>query len=211
MKTIDRLSTSMGVRGNAPNKELALCCLKDPLLLQNLRPALLIYKKEITADAAEVFTEVALQKPELVSPFFNDLFPLLKCKDNRARWEAMHAISAITFLNVELMRPLLPELERLVQEDKSIIVRDYVIEAIGNYSGVSLLCAKEALPYLEKFLSLENGRFAGKCIFAMMQCAVFLPANAQLEKIANNYSLHEKASVQKAARKLLRILTQNNV
>lgn len=156
MSVIDELSTSIGVRGNEPNKAVAKKCLENPEHLKELLPVLCGKDKNISADAAEVMTEVSNVHPELVAPYAKYLVQLMRHKNNRTRWEAMHAIANVAHLQKELIQSLLADLSDIVEKDASIIVRDYAVDAVSGYAGISSATAKEAFPVLLHLLRLHE-------------------------------------------------------
>lgn len=205
MSVIDELSTSIGVRGNEPNKAVAKKCLENPEHLKELLPVLCGKDKNISADAAEVMTEVSNVHPELVAPYAKYLVQLMRHKNNRTRWEAMHAIANVAHLQKELIQSLLADLSDIVEKDASIIVRDYAVDAVSGYAGISSATAKEAFPVLLHLLRLHEERHAGRALEGLMRVIALQPGyKKQVLSIAEEFSLNKKASVAKIGKKLLK-------
>lgn len=199
------LSTSLGVRGNEPNKLVTEKCKKNPKLLNELIPVLNSKNKGLSADAAEVFTELSLTHPQQTAPYAEHLIPLLKNKNNRTRWEAMHTIALVASLRTELIISLLPELEQMIERDGSIIVRDYAVEAIANFAGVNEVNAKTAFPILQRIAPLHDHRHIGRVLEGVLNCGEQSAGlRTEINKIAGSYCDHPKGVVNKTAKKIVK-------
>jgi hypothetical protein len=88
--------------------------------------------------------------------------------------------------------------------DKSVIVRDHAIRALGAYGGTSASAARKAFPHLCEATVLWEGKHAGKALAAMRQLvAADVALAADARKIAQRFAADERASVRAAARRLL--------
>lgn len=205
MSVLDELSTSLGVRGNDPNKAVAQKCLEHPEHLKDLLPVLCGKDKNISADAAEVMTEVSNARPELVAPYAKYLVQLIRHKNNRTRWEAMHAIANVAHLQKELVQGLLPDLLDIVEKDASVIVRDYAVDAVSGFASADASAAKEAFPVLLQMLRAQDERHAGRALEGLIRVIALQPGfKKQVLPIAEEFALHKKASVAKMGKKLLK-------
>ena len=89
--------------------------------------------------------------------------------------------------------------------DKSIIVRDYAIEALGEYGHTGAAAARTAWPYLHEALTLWGGRHAGKVLEAMQKLIVVDAAlRVEVQDMAQGFVDHTSAKVRTAAKRLLR-------
>jgi hypothetical protein len=204
---ISQLSSRVGVRSNEPNKAVALKCIENPKLLKEIASHLKDNDKKLVADCAEVMTEVALTNPSLVAEFTMDLIPLIKNNENRIKWESIHAISLVSPIVPELIFSILPELEDIMHQDNSIIVRDYTSDSIAGYAGTSAEAADNAYPILKKILILWDGRHAARAIEGLINIYKVKPLlKNELEKIADAFIDNPRGVIRKAALKLKKYL-----
>lgn len=205
MSILSQLSSQLGDRTEGSNCLVAEKCLNDPALLKEIAGGLEEKDAALLGDCCEVFTEVSEQQPALVAPFAEKVILLLKHKNTRARWEAMHTMANIPALVPELIQPLLPALTEIIRTDKSIIVRDYAVDVVAHYASVDKLAAELAYPLLKEALSVWEGRHAGHALKGLTNVAVYLPdLHPELRKIAEGYLEHKRKVVAKAAKKLLK-------
>jgi hypothetical protein len=203
MNLISRLSSQSDDRRG--NYSVAAQCIEDPSLIPQIVTALDQSDNKIVIDCAEVLTEIAKVNPVLVSPFGMHIPKILTNKNNRARWEGMHCLAYIANLVPEVVQPLLDEFDEIIRTNESIIVRDYAIDVIGNYSQSSMDAARLAQPILERSLKVWDGRHAGHALTGLTYVAQLLPqTKLHLKEIAQDYLNHPSGVIQKAARKLLK-------
>jgi hypothetical protein len=65
MQIIERLSSQVGDRTAQSNMRVAVECVQNPDYLKEIETGLLSSDVKLIGDCAEVFTEVAKEKPEL--------------------------------------------------------------------------------------------------------------------------------------------------
>lgn len=207
MDDLGPLSSQIGQRSEAANRDAAARCLANPALLDEVAFGLGHKDAALAGDCAEVMTMVAQAAPGLVAPFAEGLVPLLEHKATRVRWEAMHALALVAGRRPEVIGGLLPRLGELISSDGSVIVRDYATEALGNYAGTGPAAAEQALLYLRRALEAAGGKHAGRALDGMAKAVEAAPGLAgELVPLAEQYAGHERGVVRKAARGLLKRL-----
>ncbi len=206
MKTIlSQLSTQKGERSGESNKMVAQECIKSPELLNEINTGLLEKDRKLVADCAEVMTLVSEKSPELVAPFFENLATLIKHKDNRVRWEATHTLAQITTNVPDYIQHIIPEIESIIETDKSVIVRDYCSLIFANYASINRERALEIFPKLKLTLQQWGERHAKQAFMGLMHvCSLAPELNNEINKIAEEYINTKKKTVQSIARKLLK-------
>ena len=179
--------------------------LKRPALLAEIVSGLASADAKLAGDCAEVMTLVAAERPDLVSPHAHALIAQLDHRDTRVRWEAMHALAKIAASVPNRVSLAVPKLAEKIALDKSVIVRDYAIEALGEYGHTGATAARRAWPYLHEALTLWEGRHAGKVLEAMQKLIrVDATLRADVQDIAQGFVDHPSAKVRTAAKRLLR-------
>lgn len=207
MSDLGPLSSQIGQRSEAANREAAGRCLAHPVLLDEVAFGLGHKDAKVVGDSAEVMTMVAQAAPGLAAPFAERLVPLLEHKTARVRWEAMHGLALVAGLRPEVIAGLLPRLGELLAADASVIVRDYATEALGNYAGSGPAAADQALPYLRQALTAAGGKHAGRALDGMAKAVAASPGlSGELVPVAEQYLDHERGVVRKAARGLMKRL-----
>jgi len=205
MSIIAKLSSQSGDRTEASNKRVAGHVLKEPALLAEIAQALASHDAKLAGDCAEVMTIAAAREPAIVAPHANVLIALLDDKDTRVRWEAMHCLAEIAAQVPEKIAPLVRRLDEKIALDKSVIVRDYAILALGEYGGTSPAAAKRVWSNLRRALILWDGKHASKALTAMQKLVAVDPSlKPDAQKIAQGLVDHKRASVRTAAKKLLK-------
>ncbi|MGZ4032461.1 MAG: hypothetical protein ACXVP2_09925 [Tumebacillaceae bacterium] len=205
MNVLDQLSSQTGDRTEESNLRVVEQCLQQPDLLDFIGEGLGSQNAALVGDAAEVLTKVAEQQPELVVPYMETLSSLLDHKTTRVRWESMHALALTAYLQVELIRSLLPQLASILREDKSTIVRDYAIDCLANLTVGDAKTVEHTKPLLIEALSAWEGKHAARVLRAMTQVAKTTPKDSfDLLAIGHQYADHPISSVQKAAKQLIK-------
>ena len=203
MTILDELSSQIGDRTEAANKRVAARVLQEPVLLDEIAHGLASANAKLAGDCGEVMTLVATEKPELVAPFADALIARLDHKNTRVRWEAMHALAEIAALIPDKIARLIPKLVEKIALDKSVIVRDHAIRALGAYGGTSAAAARKAFPHLREATVLWEGKHAGKALAAMQRLVAAdgsLAADAR--KIAQRFTEDRRTSVRKPAQRM---------
>ena len=207
LSVLDRLSSRVGERSSKPNHRVADECVADPSLLAEIAEGLASKNTWLVADCAEVMAETARQGPELVVPYTCALAPLLTHPKPRVRWEATHAMAFVAPLAPDCMREKLPAVQEMIRRDTSTIVRDYAIDAVGNYAGTSVEAAAAAMPVLVEALDLWQGKHAAHALDGMRQVFAADPLREpELRAIGERYRNHSRSVTRRAGRALLRAM-----
>jgi hypothetical protein len=207
MSLLKQLSSQTGDRTEASNRRVVMQCLDDPSLLREITGGLHSQDVRLVADCAEVFAQVAEYHPEWVAPLAGELSVLLNHPHTRVRWEAMHALALVVDFTPLTIQTLLPKLTEILQNDQSVIVRDYATDAIAFYASTGTTAAEAAFPLLVDMLTLWNGKQAAHALHGMEHIADQLPEKRpELHLIAEEYSRADKPVVRKAAKALIKAL-----
>jgi hypothetical protein len=207
MAILQQLSSQTGNRSEQPNRKVAGQCIQHPELLTEIVSGLKSKDVKLIGDCAEVMTFVAETNPELVSNFFNDLHPLIKHKNGRVKWEAMHAISLIAHLIPEHIFSILVELDDILHKEQGVIVRDYATQTICNYGLTSKEAASIAYPIMKEILHTWGERHASRVIDALAKIYVLLPGiKKELLSLVSEYENSSRAIIKKAVTKLNKAL-----
>ncbi|HNT53557.1 MAG TPA: hypothetical protein PKG95_02530 [Anaerolineaceae bacterium] len=203
MSILRQLSSQRNDRTEFSNRRVVVQCLEAPDLLDEIAAGLQSGNAALMGDCAEVMTQVAKQHPEWITPFANILVPLLAHKTARVRWEAMHALALTAGLVPDVIAPVLPTLEDLMQNDPSVIVRDYAVDTVGNYAATGPLAAEAAYPLLVEALSIWKGKHVGHALDGLANVARSFPGlQDELQAIADDFAQNERAVIRKSAKKL---------
>jgi hypothetical protein len=209
MDIISVLASQQKINSNLPNKQAASLCMENPELLKDIAGNLASKDKKLAGDCAEVFTETALLKPELIAEYGELLIPLLSHKETRVRWESMHSLALIAGLKPELILSIIPILNEIIIYDKSVIVRDYAVDAVSAMGGKGRDYAGQALKFLISVLEHTGDRHAGKVLNGLINIYLYLPAmKSDIMKIAGEFKESPKGVVKKAAVKLEKMLNK---
>jgi hypothetical protein len=209
MDIISQLSSQCGDRTDEANRKVAALCLENPRVLVLIMEELSSENPAIIGDCAEVFTKVAEFNPTIVVPFAGALVLLLNHKVTRVRWEAMHAIALTAHLNADAILQLLNIFTTLLHKETSTIVRDYVIDCLGKAASTNEAAAKQVLPILIEAITLWGDKHLARILNAMSLIAAVTPSlGVELVMYGQDYSNHEKGSIQKAAKKLVKIINK---
>lgn len=205
MSIISQLSSQVGDRTEASNRAVAAKCLENPALLTDIHLGLDSGYEDLQGDCAEVMTMVAEERPELVAPYGETLLALLNHKKTRVCWEAMHAVSLIAERIPRAIEAHLPLLRERIRVDRSTIVRDHAVDAIGHYARVGPGEAEQAYPILREALGLWESKHAKQALHGLVNVAMQLPeARAAIRSLAEDFRNHKKGVVRKAAEAILK-------
>jgi len=209
MSILDRLASSFGERRQDANCAVAEECVADPVLLAEIADGLRSSNARLAGDCAEVMTKVAEASPQLVAPFADRLAEMLAHKNGRVRWESMHGFALVSGFVPDRVGGRLEWLCDLIRGDKSVIVRDYAIDAVAGYGGTSPEAAKRAAPILEDATAVWNGKHAARALTGLARAAGVDPEIAATARnAAERFKDHERSSIRKAVRAALRSLNQ---
>jgi len=203
MSVLERLSSAAGDRSEASNKAVAREALDQPDMLDEVAVGLEWNDRKLMGDCAEVFTEVAKQNPALVVPYVDRIAPLISHKNTRVRWESTHALALVASLAPEQVAPLLPDLVAKIEKDKSVIVRDCAVLALGEYGRSGPEAAREVFLHLLRALEMWEGKHAKLVLEAMSKLAEVEPGLAvEVQAAAQGCLNHRRANVRKLAQKI---------
>lgn len=207
MDLLDQLSSAMGTRTQEANERAAAACLacQDSTLIERIASGLTAREVRLIGDCAEVMTKVAEVRPELVAPFAPRLLALLPHRNGRVRWEAAHALALVASRVPDRIAAALPDLAEIIRGDKSVIVRDYLLDAVAGYAGTSARAASEALPILRDGLRLFARKHAARVLRGLVGVRASHPALAdEIHALAEPFRDDPRAGVRKAAAQLVR-------
>lgn len=210
MSILSKLSSQVGDRSEKSNRLVALQCLADPALIEEIAEGLHYQDAPLVGDCAEVMTLVAEEHPEWVVPYAESLKTLLNHKATRVRWEAMHALALTAASAPQVITELLPTLVEKIRADTSVIVRDYATDAVAYYAATSKTAAEMAYPILYEALTLWEGKHAGHALKGLVNVAIAIPElRDELQEVANKFSIEKRAVVRKAAKGLHKALASS--
>jgi hypothetical protein len=190
----------------ASNVQVAGLCIGSPELLTEIAAGLSgLNKPKLVGDCAEVMTKVAEHSPHLIQPYTDKLMPLLTHKVTKIRWESAHALALIAHLISARIIDALPQLQRMLHTDSSVIVRDYVIDMIACAAKAGEREARIVFPVLKEALTVWSGRHRGRVLEGILHVLEAAPGLApDIVEAAEAYVGDPKAAVHKAAKKLVK-------
>jgi hypothetical protein len=205
MSVLERLSSVAGDPGEASNKAVAREALERPEILDEVAVGLEWDDRKLVGDCAEVFTEVAKENPALIVPYVGRIAPLISHKDTRVRWESTHALALAASLVPEQVAPLVPDLAAKLEKDKSVIVRDCAVQALGEYGRSGPEAAREVFSHLSRALEVWGGKHAKLALEAMSKLIEVEPGlEAEVRAAAQECLDHHRANVRRLAQKLVK-------
>lgn len=209
MSILESLSSAVGDKTEEANRRVAAACVEEPDLLGSIAQGMSQGKGKVVADCAEVLTMVAQSHPELVVPYVELFPPLFQHKTTKVRWEAMHAFSLLAERVPEQVEPLLPQLREIIMTDKSTIVRDYAIEALGYYAKSGEEASQLAYSVLLDALPAWEGKHRGRVLNSLASVAEQAPSlRDELAGLAERYLQDDRPVVKKAAKGLRKAAEQ---
>jgi hypothetical protein len=204
MSILERLSSACGDLSEASNKAVVAEALESPEILGELAAGMGDADRRLLGDCVEVFTEVAKENPALVVPYIDHLIPLLGHKDTRVRWEATHAVALVAGLVPDRIAPLLPDLAAKIERDRSVIVRDCAVKALGEYGRSGREAARQAFPLLSEALEAWGGKHAKLALEGMRKLLTVEAAlRPDVQAAAQACLDHKRANVRRLAQKLV--------
>lgn len=207
MRIADQLSSARGERGQAANVAVARRCVRDPSLLEDIAAALREGPPRLAADAAEVLTKVAEEKPELVVPHLDLLLAGIGHRNGRVRWESAHAVALVAPHAARRIEEELGVLAGIFRRDPGVIVRDYVLDAVASVGACSERSATAAFALLEEAIPARGAKHAARALAGMGRIVVRHPMLAPRARLhADRLCDHSRPSIAKAARALRRQL-----
>ena len=207
---LDQLSSRVHDRTAKSNLKAAARCLEEPALLDEIAQGLKEQDATLVGDCAEVLTEVARERPDLVARYAADLAPLVNHATTRVRWEAMHALALVATRDPRIIASLLPRLDEIIRLDGSVIARDYAVDAVGNYAGTNIQAARAAYPLLMDALTVYNGKQAGHALAGLAKAVAADPGlRDELSPVWERFADSARGVVRKAARALMKAIQAN--
>jgi hypothetical protein len=206
---LSQLSSQVGDRTQESTLNVAEQCVEDPSPLKEIATGLTEKDPKLAADCAEVFTQVAMRRPEVVAPYAPTLAAQLGHKNSKVRWESVHSLALIaaTPPAPRTVAKLLPTLAHLIQTDKSVIVRDYATTTLATYASVGPKEARAAHPLLLESLDAWDNKHAARALEGLLHVAKQAPdLRPSLLPIALTFSDHGKTTVRQEAKRLVRLL-----
>ncbi len=150
----DQLASSLGKSDEGPNIALAEKIVKktDVIGMKDLIGLLMHKSGTVRNDVIKVIYEIAERNVDLVLPYTDTVLLLLDHQDNRMKWGAMSALSAISKTKPDLMAQHLLNILKAM-DTGSVITRDHGIYILCNISGLPSYhddCLELLLEQLEK-------------------------------------------------------------
>ncbi|MBN1424727.1 hypothetical protein JXA88_09225 [Candidatus Fermentibacteria bacterium] len=205
MSVVDRLASSQGLRTQEANSAVALECTARPELIPDIVGGLTAGSNLLAGDCAEVMTKVAETRPDLVAPHAEALCALLGHTNGRVRWESAHALALIAPFVPEVIERELDAFRKIISADKSVIIRDYIIDAVGAYGRSERDAAERAFPILRETLAAWEGKHAARTLVALGRLAATHPAlGGEVAGLARDFLTHARPGIRKAARAALK-------
>lgn len=205
MSILNELSTSVGDRTQDANRAVAKKVQANLSLLDEIAKGLTNSNKKLVGDCAEIFTMIAENQPDAVAPYVSQLIPLLKSKDKRIRWEVTHTLIFTARLIPDIMFSIMPELMSLISNDNSVIVRNYSIQALGEYATTGKKAAKSVFSYFTEIIEIWSGKYIHLVLEGLGKAAMRASSlESKACEIANFYKNHKKPRVKKAANAILK-------
>jgi hypothetical protein len=205
MSVLEQLSSACGDPSEASNKAVAAEALDHPEILDEISSGMGDANPRLLGDCVEVFTEVARVNPALVAPYVELLIPLLGHKATRVRWESTHAVALVAALVPDQVEPLLPDLMAKIEGDRSVIVRDCAVKALGEYGRSSPEAARQAFPLLRRAIEMWEKKHAKLALEGMGKLMAVEPAlEPEVRAIAQICLDHKRANVRRLAKRMAR-------
>ncbi|MBN1182038.1 MAG: hypothetical protein JXB49_07105 [Bacteroidales bacterium] len=207
MNILNQLSSSQGDKTESSNKKVAEKSIKEPKLLKDIASGFDNKDKKLQADCIEVFTMVSENHPDLVVPFADKVILLLSSKETKIRWEAVHTLAFIADKIPDQIFSILPELQELIEKDKSTIVRDYSLDAIANYAKVNKDASENVYEILKKALEIWEEKHAKQVFKGFCNIIDNQPKfSSEINRLVEPYLNAEKKIVITEAKRLLKKL-----
>ena len=207
MTILEELSSQIGDRSEESNRHAARQILDNPSLLTDIASGLQSGDAALIGDCAEVMTMVSETHPEWITPYFKYLGGLLTHKKPRVRWESMHALANLAPVSPGSIQPLLPVIRQIINDDKSIIARDYAVIALSGYAKTSPQAAMEVYPLLKEAMHVFEGRHAHHAMRGIEFMAIFHPDKIEeILILIQPFEDHKRGVIRKTAKKLIQAL-----
>lgn len=207
MDVIAQLASQAGTRGQDANIRVAERCVRNPDLIESVAARLTDKNARLVGDCAEVMTKVAEHRPELIAPYARVLLGLLAHKNGRVRWESAHAIGLVSPLIPRVIAGELQRLGEIARRDESVIVRDYILDALVGYAATGPEAAAAVFPILLECASAWHSKHAARILRGLEEVAGVAPKLLDdMRSFAAQLGAHDRPGVRKAAKALLKKL-----
>jgi hypothetical protein len=194
-------------RTQEANEAAAIAALSDPQLLEELFDARDGRNQPLAGDAADTITRVSNHQVELLVSYFDRVVTGTGSKVSRVRWESVATLARLATIAPNRVAPLLPDVERLIAGDKSVVVRDNAIDILHRYGKTSHEAAAQAVDPLIVAAGVFEGKHAARVLAALVDFVPLVPdAHDRLMLAAVSGLGDGRSSVKTAARKLQRAL-----
>lgn len=207
MNILEGLASVCGEKPSTANREAARQCMENPLNIKEIADNVGNKNLKIAADCAEVMTMIAEEKPELISSYAETLFSYLNHKKSNVRWECAHALALAAHTMGDAISLKLEDILRVIEEDDSIVVRDYAIDIFAGFAKIGEVEAKTAYSYLTQALTAHNSRHAGHAIEGFINITSKTDLfDVEILKLIEPYKTAEKKAVAAKANKLSKLI-----
>ncbi|TAK66360.1 MAG: hypothetical protein EPO24_01525 [Bacteroidetes bacterium] len=128
MSVIDKLATSLGIRNETPNQELARTIVRenDRDAVKELVAHLSDRNKNLQSDCIKTLYEIGYLQPKLIAPYYDTFLTFIRGKNNRLAWGAMTALDSLTLEQPQALYKALPEIIAAANIG-SVITRDHAV------------------------------------------------------------------------------------
>jgi hypothetical protein len=109
-----------------------------------------IKEKNIRAGAAKIVECVAMEKPEMVAPYLEKLFPALSAPEPQTRWITIRTFGCCARLKPEIAKKAIPFARKYIQEktEGQLCLVSSADLFLGDYGEISAKHAKEVFSIL---------------------------------------------------------------
>ena len=205
MEILNKPSSKQGDKTEKSNRIVAGKCIENPDLLKDIATGFLSSDKKLQSDCIEVFTMVSENHPDLIAPLADKILPLLNNKETKTRWEAVHTLSFIAVKIPEIIFSILPDLQELIEKDKSTIVRDYTIDTVANFARFDKNSSEKAFGILKTALDLWDEKHAKQVFKGFSNILDNQPLyKTEISKIVKPYLDAKKNVVVNEAKKIIK-------
>ena len=206
MNILDQLSSRRGDKTEESNRKVAEFCITAPEYLKTIIAALDDGDSSLASDCIEVCTLVSERDPSLTAPYTVSFFPLLESSVTKIRWEAAHALAYTALPAAQEIDRNMPLLRKTVENDKSTIVRDYVLDAVANFAQAGEQQASAAYPVLKSALDIWGEKHGKQVLKGMQNVLQHCPLlKTELAATAESLLTAKKGVIVKEAKKLLKV------
>lgn len=154
MSIFEQLQKNKGTTSSALGKELAKDVLEgnEDILAEAIQ--LVSYEtgkdnsKNIRAGAAKIIEKVAEKKPELVSPYLENIFPSLEVQEPQTRWMIITTFGYCAKLNQEKAFEAISYAKRFIKEQQGLCLSGAAEMFLGRMGEISSRYAEIVFPIL---------------------------------------------------------------